>query len=84
MTIGLVVLQVALKLLKVLCNFYIFERNLRKTCQNTFKRRKIMFDNNPEILEDGTKYYPPIDSCSYDEHELDMYFIGDNYGKDED
>ncbi len=43
-----------------------------------------MFDNNPEILEDGTKYYPPIDSCSYDEHELDMYFIGDNYGKDED
>ena len=34
--------------------------------------------------DDGTKYYPPIDSCSYDEHELDMYFIGDNYGKDED
>ena len=43
-----------------------------------------MFDNNPEILEDGTKYYPPIDSWSYDEHEFDMYFIGDNYGKDED
>ena len=84
MTIGLVVLQVALKLLKALCNFYIFERSLRKTCQNTFKRRKIMFDNNPEILEDGTEYYPPINSCSYDEHELDMYFIGDNYGKDED
>ena len=37
-----------------------------------------------EILEDGTEYYPPINSCSYDEHELDMYFIGDNYGKDED
>lgn len=43
-----------------------------------------MHRNNPEILEDGTKYYPPIDSYSYDEHELDMYFIGDNYGKDED
>lgn len=40
--------------------------------------------NIPEILEDGTKYYPPIDSCGYDEYELDMYFIGDNYGKDED
>ena len=40
--------------------------------------------NFPEILEDGTEYYPPIDSCSYDEYELDMYFIGDNYGKDED
>ena len=43
-----------------------------------------MYSNNPEILEDGTKYYPLIDSCSYDEHELDMYFIGDHYGKDED
>ena len=43
-----------------------------------------MYSNNPEILEDGTEYYPPINSCSYDEHELDMYFIGDNYGKDED
>ena len=48
------------------------------------KGEKVMFYNDPEILEDGTKYYPPIDSCSYDEHELDMYFIGDNYGKDED
>ena len=48
------------------------------------KGEKVMFYNNPEILEDDTKYYPPIDSCSYDEHELDMYFIGDNYGKDED
>ena len=43
-----------------------------------------MYSNNPEILEDGTEYYPPINSCSYDEHELDMYFIGDTYGKDED
>lgn len=43
-----------------------------------------MYSNIPEILEDGTQYYPPVDSCSYDEHELDMYFIGDNYGKDED
>ena len=43
-----------------------------------------MFYNNPEILEDGAQYCPPVDSCSYDEHELDMYFIGDDYGKDED
>ena len=42
-----------------------------------------IYSNIPEILEDGTKYYPPIDSCAYDEHELDMYFIGDDYGKEE-
>jgi hypothetical protein len=27
------------------------------------------------------EYYPPVNSCAYDEHENDMYFIGDNYGK---
>ena len=43
-----------------------------------------MYSEIPEILKDGAKYYPPIDSCAYEEHELDMYFIGDNYGKDED
>ena len=48
------------------------------------KEEQDMYSNNPEILEDGTEYYPPINSCSYDEHELDMYFIGDHYGKDED
>ena len=30
MTIGLAVLQVALKLLKVLCNFYIFDKEFKK------------------------------------------------------
>ena len=30
MTIGLVALQVALKLLKVLCNFYISEKEFKK------------------------------------------------------
>lgn len=28
----------------------------------------------------GATYYPPVDHDAYDEHELDMYFIGDNYG----
>ena len=28
----------------------------------------------------GATYYPPVDYDAYDEHELDMYFIGDNYG----
>lgn len=28
-----------------------------------------MYDNVPEILENGTEYYPPIDSCAYDAHE---------------
>ena len=28
----------------------------------------------------GATYSPPVDHDAYDEHELDMYFIGDNYG----
>lgn len=28
----------------------------------------------------GATYYPPVNHDAYDEHELDMYFIGDNYG----
>ena len=28
----------------------------------------------------GAAYYPPVDYDAYDEHELDMYYIGDNYG----
>ena len=28
----------------------------------------------------GAIYYPPVDHDAYDEHELDMYYIGDNYG----
>ena len=23
-------------------------------------------------------YYPPVGSCDYDEHENDMYYIGDS------
>ena len=38
------------------------------------KRRK-----NMETIN-GATYYPPVDYDAYDEHELDMYFIGDNYG----
>lgn len=38
------------------------------------KRRK-----NMETIN-GATYYPPVDHDAYDEHELDMYFIGDNYG----
>lgn len=41
-----------------------------------------MFSNIPEILENGAEYYPPINSCAYDEHELDMYFIDDHYGEE--
>ena len=26
-------------------------------------------------------YYPPVGSCDYDEHELDMYYIGDAEGE---
>lgn len=26
-------------------------------------------------------YYPPVGSCDYDEHELDMYYIGDGEGE---
>ena len=32
-----------------------------------------------ETINEAT-YYPPVDHDAYDEHELDMYFIGDNYG----
>ena len=32
-----------------------------------------------EIIN-GATYYPPVDYDAYDEHELDMYYIGDNYG----
>jgi hypothetical protein len=28
------------------------------------------------------KYYPPVGSCDYDEHENDMYYIGDYEGDD--
>ena len=28
----------------------------------------------------GATYYPPVDYAASDEHELDMYYIGDNYG----
>ena len=38
------------------------------------KRRK-----NMETIN-GATYYPPVDYDAYDEHELDMYYIGDNYG----
>lgn len=41
-----------------------------------------MYDTVPEMLENGAEYYPPIDSCAYDTHENDMYFLGDNYGKE--
>ena len=37
----------------------------------------------PEILENGAEYYPPVDYDAYDEHELDMYYLGDNYGKED-
>ena len=26
-------------------------------------------------------YYPAVGSCDYDEHELDLYFIGDEEGE---
>lgn len=26
-------------------------------------------------------YYPTVGSCDYDEHELDLYFIGDEEGE---
>lgn len=26
-------------------------------------------------------YYPPVGSCDYDEHENDMYYIGDKEGE---
>ena len=26
------------------------------------------------------KYYPPVGSCDYDEHELDMWYLGDKVG----
>lgn len=41
-----------------------------------------MYNIVPEILENGAEYYPPINSCAYDEHENDMYFLGDNYEKE--
>lgn len=28
-------------------------------------------------------YYPPVGSCDYDEHENDMYYIGDSEEVDE-
>ena len=34
---------------------------------------------NMETINRAT-YYPPVDYDAYDEHELDMYYIGDNYG----
>lgn len=41
--------------------------------------------NDCEFEDDKTmeeaKYYPPVGSCEYDEHEGDMYYIGDNEGK---
>ena len=37
----------------------------------------------PEILDNCVEYYPPINHDAYDEHENDMYFIGDNYGEEE-
>lgn len=27
------------------------------------------------------KYYPPVGSCDYDEHELDMWYLGDKAGE---
>lgn len=37
----------------------------------------------PEILDNDVEYYPPINHDAYDEHENGMYFIGDNYGEEE-
>ena len=31
-----------------------------------------------EYLDLEVKYYPPVNSYDYDEHENDMYFIGDS------
>ena len=36
-------------------------------------------EKNMETINRAT-YYPPVDYDAYDEHELDMYYIGDNYG----
>ena len=36
-----------------------------------------MYSNIPEILEDGTKYYPPIDSCAYVGQELAVIANGE-------
>lgn len=27
-------------------------------------------------------YYPAVGSCDYDEHELDLYFLGDKEGEE--
>ena len=35
-----------------------------------------------EILDNGVEYYPPINHDAYDEHQNEMYFIGDNYGEE--
>lgn len=32
--------------------------------------------------EHEVEYYPPVGSCDYDEHENDVYFIGDSEGCD--
>lgn len=52
MTIGLVVLQVALKLLKALCNFYIFEMNLiyKSYYEETISLNGKAQDKNLEVV----------------------------------
>ena len=35
----------------------------------------------PTSDDDYPKYYPPVGSCDYDEHELDMYYLGDSVGE---
>lgn len=54
----------------------VFLFNFGRNAITTFshERRK-----NMETIN-GATYYPPVDHDAYDEHELDMYFIGDNYG----
>jgi hypothetical protein len=32
-------------------------------------------------MNEYPKYYPPVGSCDYDEHELDMWWLGDKVGE---